>query len=68
MPGLFTLTSFQSIAGMVFAAVIILAGLVALISKKQRVREVMFFTLSTALLAKVAIIECSRIVLYVMAQ
>lgn len=41
-PGLFTLTSFPSIAGMVLAAIIILAGFVTLFVNKQSVRKVMF--------------------------
>ncbi len=64
-PGLFTLLSPQSIIGCALGIIIPLVGIISIFTHKQNARQVMFFIISISTIAKLAIIEVSRIAMYI---
>ena len=62
-PGIFSLVSIPTIIGCVCAAVIIIAGIITVITKKQDLREVLFFVMSGGAMLKILTIEIARIVI-----
>lgn len=60
-PGLFPLVSFPTIAGVTGAAVIVLAGLVTLFFREQRVRESLCFVMMGGFAWKIIAIELCRL-------
>jgi len=63
MPGLFTVTSIQSIVTCTLAAIIVLCGVLSIFLKHKKARQTLFFILSASAFFKVLIIEISRIFL-----
>lgn len=67
LPGLFTVTSIQSIINCILATVIILCGVLAIFLKRRKARQMLFFILSASALLKILVIEISRIFLFLQA-
>ena len=63
MPGLFTVTSIQSMVTCTLAAIIVLCGVLSIFLKHKKARQTLFFILSASAFFKVLIIEISRIFL-----
>ena len=63
-PGLFQIASIQSIINCALAAVIVFCGILSIFLRKEKARKILFFVIATAIIAKVAVIEVSRITLY----
>ena len=63
-PGLFSLTSVPFITGCAGAAVIVIAGVIAIFCKSQDVRRAMFFLMSGGVTLKIAVVEFSRIIMH----
>lgn len=61
--GLFSLVSLPTIVGAVCAAIIIIASIIAFITKSQNVREIIFYIISSSVIIKILTIEISRIVM-----
>lgn len=62
-PGIFSLISLPTIIGAVCAVIIIIASIVALITKSQNVREILFYIISSSITVKILTIEISRIIM-----
>ena len=62
-PGIFSLISLPTIIGVVCAVIIIIASIVALITKSQNVREILFYIISSSITVKILTIEISRIII-----
>lgn len=59
-PGIFKLISVQNIIGCIGATIIIISGIIAIFVKKQDIKEILFFIMSSGILLKVLTIEISR--------
>ena len=60
-PGIFSLVSIPTIIGCVGAAVIIITGIITVFTKKQDLREMLFFAMSGGTMIKILTIEIARI-------
>jgi len=60
---LFTVSSFQSTVCSILGGLIYLSGLIALLVKKQKVRRIIFFLISSFFMIQVMTIEISRLLL-----
>lgn len=62
-PGLFSLTSMQTIFGAVLGIVIVVSAILCIFLRKQNARKFLFFIISGSMLVKILMIELSRIIL-----
>lgn len=62
-PGIFNLISIPTIIGCVGAMIIVLAAIITIFTKKQDVREVLYFVMSGGVLLKIFTVEISRIIM-----
>lgn len=62
-PGIFNLISVPTIIGCVGAIIIVLAAIITIFTKKQDIREVLYFVMSGGVLLKILTVEISRIIM-----
>lgn len=62
-PGIFSLVSIPTIIGCVCAAIIIITGIITVFTKKQDLREMLFFVMSGGTMLKILTIEIARILM-----
>lgn len=62
-PGIFSLVSIPTIIGCVGAAVIIITGIITVFTKKQDLREMLFFVMSGGTMLKILTVEIARILM-----
>ncbi len=60
-PGIFQLISVPNIVGCIGAAIILISGIAMIFCKRQYIREVLFFVMSSGAILKIITMEIARI-------